>query len=160
MKHTRDWPHVVAVLSDAMDGCDPEAMDVVDLLFSAEPPIRTVTELSARCGQTLPGFTSRLVRGGYPDPKVLVDAVLIVRAAAAAEYGPRSACQVSDAVGWQSKRMLQRMTVRHFGCHASDFARRATLSDALRWFVASIIDPYRSAWEAPGLLRPVDRRAA
>jgi hypothetical protein len=75
------WGEIVTALSDALDGCPPETLDLFDALFSSVPVWTGAEHVARHCGVTVRGTWSRFQRDGLPTPALLADRARLVRLA-------------------------------------------------------------------------------
>jgi AraC-like DNA-binding protein len=154
------WASIVSRLSDALDGCPPDVLDLFDLLFTAEPSIPTARVLAAHLEINEHTLTSRWQRAGLPSPKRVVLFARLVRAAYLLEARHVSAAAVSDALHFASPQSFGR-TLALAGFGGAKAFRRAYSGDAmLARFVDEIITPHREAWRVELVLGPIRGRQA
>lgn len=154
-------PRIVAALSDALNGCPPEVLDLFDVIFFHHPPMRTA-ELAESTGIDDGALLSRFYRAGLPSPALLLRHAPVVRVAYMLENPYWSGAQVARMLGFANPQSLHRIIRDVTGVTLLTFRLNSDGDQQMSRYVSRFITPYIDAWKTKPVLSPrrFDGRAA
>jgi AraC-like DNA-binding protein len=143
MRASTFWPMISSTLSDALDGAPAETFDFFDLLFSADRPVHSATQVAVQFGVHDRTLASRFRRAGVPSPKRYIQTALLVRLAMRLEDPGCSIAEAARALHYSSPQHVSRHLMNTMQLSGAMFRAMYTGETAFAYFMAQLVLPYQ-----------------
>ena len=145
---SRPAARILGRLSDALPDLPAEARLFLELMVRLAPSTAVARQLAHQARLRPSTLMSRFARAGLPSPKTYIAAIRLLYAIQYFEHEGLSITDVAYRLECSSPQSFGRHLRAMLGITPGEFRRRFTFDSAMDRFVASLVVPYRTAWEA------------
>jgi AraC-like DNA-binding protein len=104
--------------------------------------LRAIVDMSPELGVRTTTLQSRITRLGMPAPRLLLDHIRLIGAAALFQAQERTVADVVYSLGWCSPQALNKQTRRYLGQSATTFRARCDAETMIETFCRQFIRPH------------------